>query len=338
MISVKFRFDCIGRVNRLSTKVMGRGDDIITSQRAEMLRVSMQRAVGGVQTILREFSRISFEIDGKVQVDWMLKRVQFYAFELTAKVQNLSGFEAATIDKKIETLNRFFFHEKGFRIQTEENLSSWNNWLFQNTLADRAGAAEPIGILYATLAAKIGINLEVVSARKQASTDPANLFHQSLIFKFLDDLGQARYLDIIQNGKLLRSEDILKLCHCTHEELALLFESVSVESFIAAYVTNLKRLMRSSAAPERLLYLQNLLIAWRPSDLRLLVERAFLHRRLGQLSSAMADLKRYFTFHNRDEAPAEVVDLMTDVEKQLKAQLPPQPQITPPLSPMDPLI
>jgi hypothetical protein len=53
--------------------------------------------------------------------------------------------------------------------------------------------------------------------------------------------------------------------------------------------------------------------------LKFVGERALLHRRLGNFKSSLADLKRYFAFHERAKAPADLVALFDEMMRALES-------------------
>lgn len=294
------------------------GDTNSTAARSELLRVSLLRAVGGLSSLLRELSRISFEIDGQVPIDWMLKRVQFLVYELNAKVR--VGIEHLDPQEKILALNEFFFNEKGFRVGTRDQVENANDWLMQNVLVHRTGSVELISVLYAVLAEKFGLQMEFVEFHR-----PEN--PTCLLLRWMDLDGQARYIDVRRSGHTLTSQEVLEALHLSHlqsKDIGKLLEPKKIDTVMVEYISQLKRRMSVESFGEKLLLLQNLLIAWRPSEIRFLAERAFISKGLGHLNSALSDLKRYFSFQDKERAPEEVVKLYGELSQKLQPDRPPQ--------------
>jgi regulator of sirC expression with transglutaminase-like and TPR domain len=265
------------------------------------LRADVHRAVGGAMNLLRELGRISQQLEKDVQHEWMMKRLAFFAWELAALVPADTSEEA-----RLAILNRFFFKEKAFSCTTDGSRLSnpSGNYQLGRVLLERKGAPSLIAILYAYLAERLDITLELIDLKTVC------------LLKW-SDRGVSRYIDITRSGLVLAGDELLNLLH---EEATgpragadRVLESHSFESYLTGYIRELKAVLVPTSDPQVLLFLQNLLISYQPSQLILLGERALLHRRLGNFKSALNDLKRYFAFHDRASAPAELIKLYEDL-------------------------
>jgi regulator of sirC expression with transglutaminase-like and TPR domain len=272
----------------------------------ERRHADAQRAVGGCHTLIREISRISAEIDPLVPADWMIKRSLFFAYELVSRVE---GREAER--DRLALLNKFIFEEKRFEClcDTGKLREPWEAYLFNSVLVKRAGAPTVLALLYAFLADRIGVKLEFVDLKPTC-------------FLKWTDQGRSRFIDITRSGSTLSSDELIETLHTRFQMPTFgnagLLETFSFESYLADYLTALKTVMITKNDPEQMLFLQNTLIAYQPSNLHLLAERAILHRRVGNFKSALADLKRFFAFHEREKASAELVKLHDDLVKLLE--------------------
>lgn len=245
------------------------------------------------QQLLNEMSRVSHHLDPETPSEWMIKRVQFFAYEL----QTFIGGSRLTPAEKLSTLNRFFFEEKKFRCITEKNVDALR---LNRVLTSRIGMPLVLELLYACLAEGIGLNVEFVDL-------------QPICFLKWRHDGQARYIDISRNGATLTNEELIETLHSRFRMTSIpptcVLEECSIETFASDYVKSLKENFDVATDGETVLYLHNTLISYQPSNLQLLGERALLNRRLGHLKSALADLKRYFAFHDRSRASEELVKL-----------------------------
>ena len=264
---------------------------------AERLHADVHRAVGGSLNLIRELARISQELDPSVPGEWLIKRALFYSYELHAIIKD----EFSARDRLI-ALNEFFFENKNFRCHSDlKSLSDASDaYRLSRVFALRAGAPSVMALLYSFLAERIGLNLEVVNCR------PA------CFLKWVDD-GHSRYVDLARFGATLGSDELIEVLHTHYQmttvSLTQILEPVSFDRLLSSYIAELKSAFAPHNDHAKLLFLQNALIAYQPSNLQLIAERASLHRRLGHFKSALSDLKRYFAFNERDRAPQELVKM-----------------------------
>lgn len=295
----------------------------------ERFHADVTRAVGGTLNLLRELSRVAQEFDASTPAEWLIKRTLFFAYELQSEIpKDLSERE------RLLFLNRFFFEQKRFQCQTGplgtlspsgelENTSSPDpseEFRLSSVLTSRRGSPVVLSLLYAFLAERIGVALEFVD------------FRPAWFLRWKEN-GRSRYIDVSRGGATLSSDELIEVLHFRYQLEAkskgdALFEPISFEKFIVAYLSDLKSTLikniganfgtnktAESAAPEKLLFLQNLLIAYQPSNIQRLAERALIYRRLGNFKSALQDLKRYFAFNDREKSSPELQRLHDDLVK-----------------------
>lgn len=266
---------------------------------SDRLRADVHKAVGGTHNLMREVCRISTRLEPPLAYERILKRTQFLAYEFQAVTDMKSSEEARLLQ-----LNHFFFEDKEFHCLPQTECDPATSYLINHVLTRRAGAPILLALLYAFLAESVDIKLDFVDL------DPT-------CFLRWNDNGRSRFIDITRKGRTLTNEELLETLHSRFKMLSLshtsLLESRAFESFITDYVIALKRTVDPIHEPERMLFLQNTLIAYQPSELPLVGERAFLHRRLGNFKLALADLKRYFAFHDRARAPIDLVRLYDEM-------------------------
>lgn len=275
---------------------------------ANRLKADMNRAVGGPLNFLRELSRVSHRMDETVPAEWMVKRVQFFAYELQVLIRPGSPER----DRLVE-LNRFFFDAKRFQCIAEPLRLAQPSaaYALNRVLATRSGAATVLAMIYSYLAERIGLTLEFVDLKPTC-------------FLKWNDGGRSRFIDIIRGGSTLSSDELIEMLQTRFQMTTFcntsLLETYSFETYWTEYLADFRTSCLPDCDPEKLLFLQNTLIAYQPSNLQLLGERALLHRRLGNFKSALADLKRYFAFHERDKAPPELVRLHEELVQLLDRQ------------------
>lgn len=271
----------------------------------ERLSADVHRAVGGTLNLIREVSRLSHGLDPEMPAEWMIKRTQFFAYELIASL-SVRTAEPLSDDlserDRLAALNRFLFNVKNFKCLVEmANLSRPSDaFRLSRVLAAREGSPMILSLLYAFLAEKIGIQLEFVD------------FNPAWFLRWNDN-GRSRYIDVTRGGVTLSSDELIELMQTRYKMTASadgLLEPMTFERFLMEYIRDVKStLSGADRDPKILLFLQNSLIAYQPSNLQLLADRAILHRRLGNFKSALSDLKRFFAFHERERCSPEIVRL-----------------------------
>lgn len=256
--------------------------------------------------MLQEMSTIGAQIEASVHRDWVVKRVQFFAYELRSHTPS-----HASPTKLCELLNHYFFNEKGFVAvaRLQELPDTAPALLLHRVLASRAGAPAVLSLIYSFLACQIGLRLEFVDLRP------------TCFLKFIDN-GMSRFIDLTRQGRVLSSDDLLESLQTRYHLEAVppsaLLDHVPSERFMTDYLLSLKVAYARRGEPEALLLIQNALMAHQPASLQLLGERAILHRRLGHFKNALTDLKRYFSFSDREHAPAEIVRLYDELVTMLE--------------------
>lgn len=272
------------------------------------LHADVQKAVGGGLNLIRELARVSYHLDPSVHPDWLVKRIKFFAYELQSQLDSTH-----TNRERLNRLNTFFFTQKKFRCLTELSSLAEPSEAFalNHVLAHRAGSPNVLALIYSYLAEKIGVQLEFVDLK------PACFLKWS-------DHGRSRFIDIIRTGTTLSSDELIGMLHTRFEMTSLnntsLLETYPFESYLTDYLLDLKTSLAPQDDPEKLLFLQNILVAYQPSNLQLLAERAVLNRRVGHFKSALSDLKRFFVFYDREKAPLELVQLHDDLVQVLERQ------------------
>lgn len=281
----------------------------------ERLHADVHRAVGGTLNLVREVSRLSYELDPEMPIDWMIKRTQFFAYELQALVD-----ESWSERDRLSYLNRFLFDAKCFKCVNEIGHLNRPSDAFRmsRVLAARAGAPMMLALIYSFLAEKIGVRLEFVD------------FNPAWFLRWNEN-GRSRYIDVSKRGATLSNDELIDILQTrykmsTEASTEGLLEPLTFERFLVEYIEDLKSTLSGyDLEPEKLLYLQNALIAYQPSNLHLLAERAGFHRKLGNFKSALADLKRYFAFHDREKCSSELNQLHDELVALIDRTPPPPP-------------
>lgn len=231
----------------------------------------------------------------------MVKRVQFLSYELLTLVADTED-----VSEKLRILNHYFFTTHRFRCIQDPTRAEHPADAFRldRVLGSRSGAPVLLELIYAFLAERIGLILDFVDLKPTC-------------FLRLNENGHSRYIDITRGGTLLTSDELIETLHTRFQMRSFshgtVLEACTFENFISDYVSFLKLSYDIGHEPEIHLFLQDVLISYQPSNLQLVGERALLHRRLGNFKNALADLKRYFAFHDKSKAPAELTKLYDEL-------------------------
>ena len=265
----------------------------------DRLHADVQRAVGGALNLIRELSLVSFHFHPAVEAEWLVKRIKFLSYDLRSLIK------AENEAERLAVLNRFFFETCGFQCVSRDVgsvLSGERAGAFQlhRVLITRKGAPTVVALLYSYLAESIGVTLEFIDLKP------------SCFLKWSTD-GKSRFIDMTRAGSIISKDELIASMHTRFSRpefsCTTLLDIYSFDSYLCDYLLNLRESLDVSVDPEHLLFLQNLLISYQPSNLHLVGERAVLHRRIGNFKSALADLKRYFAFNDKLNAPVELIRL-----------------------------
>jgi regulator of sirC expression with transglutaminase-like and TPR domain len=272
-----------------------------------------------IKTLL-EVCRISNHLDPEISAEWMMRRVQFFAYELQASLVPILNVSPLDDSQKLAHLNQYFFNAKQFRCATDKEL---NHLRLSRVLQTRVGTPMMLELLYAYFAEKIGICLQFVDLRPIC------------LLKWRNGR-QTRYIDISRGGALLSSSELIETLQSRFSfnnsssstfqanQNEKLLEDCSEELFTTEYVTHIKNMIDQlgdlRGRSETALFLQNALISYQPDDVRLVGERALIHRRLGNFKSALSDLKRYFAFHDRKRSSPELIRVHDELMQLLEGR------------------
>jgi regulator of sirC expression with transglutaminase-like and TPR domain len=258
--------------------------------------------------MLKEMSFVGSQLEQGISADWVTKRIQFMSYELRAEAPS----QASAFDL-CHTLNTYFFGVKEFATLSPRSTEkeSFQSLLLHRVLSSRVGSPVVLSVIYSYLGAQVGLKLEFVDLRP------------TCFLKFMVD-GVSHYIDLGARGRVLSSGEMLDLLHDRFHMTAIpreaLLEPVSVARFMTEYLSMLKSEYVRRAELDGLLMIQNALLGHQPSSLSLLAERALLYRRLGHFKQALADLKRYFSFHEKETAPIEVLSVFNELTELVERQ------------------
>lgn len=278
---------------------------------------------------LREFARVS---NPDADLD---RRLKFFRWEVVSRVESAAQDYArleSSPEQELAVLNSVFFRDLGFRKER-------GYFGLDSVLAKRMAPPALLAMLFAWVAEIFFRELK----RQHVACDPNRVcYFQRIDLVFgtptnvvratpwpTHDFGHVILMDLDNRGV------------CVANEIWCAWAEKSANGFLAKNMTealisaltelfiNLDLKVKESAAERvtgdaqilehihRQLSILDLIIALQPSETKRLADRAVLKTRLGHRQTALHDLKRFFAFHEKADAPAEIVTLFESLNKTL---------------------
>lgn len=224
-------------------------------------------------------------------MEWASRNLNFMTYELMAQAEGLTEAE------RFELLNRYYFKTKGFQVlQLTPQEAQERHLLLKPVLESRAGAPLAIALIYLHFAAHLDLPAYLIQLRNH------------FLLKWVRG-GHSSYIDLCNEGRLVSEEELVQIVARTNE-LSSGVETLSIlpnrKTFLR-YTEDLLRVYERLQAFERLYAIYNVILKVEPQNSRIIGRRALLCRQMGLDKEALADLKRYFSFVDRSQAPAEMI-------------------------------
>lgn len=255
------------------------------SQWGENSAVSMARVLCKASSLLER------NIDEEV----LTKRLQFLIYDLNEHCADLTG-----ADQLFEGLREFFFEKKGYRCTSEHHHHTPEH-LCSNLISQGHGHIEVLAALFCTLGQGMNLPLQVLAVNP---------------LRYVRLATAPTVFDLGRGGQQLSPQDLIEVLQ-THSPLDPLADRTYLEplELMVVYLTHLKGCCAEDLHLQ--LSLLNLLLELCPQKIQLYGERARAYYELGEHTLAKADLKRYFSFKDRENGPADLVGLLTELEASL---------------------
>ncbi len=243
-------------------------------------------------SMARVLCRANSLLDPAVDEDIIYKRLQFLSYELKEHCTNVSEPE-----QLLEALLEFFFEIKSYNCsahhQTLDHLAS-------TLISTRRAHMEVVTTVFCTLAYEVQLPLQILAVKPMRFV---RLASSPVVF----DLGQG--------GRRLSSQDLIEVLQ-NHEPLETHNQSAYLDTAeaLVRYLTHLKECPPCAGNLSLQLALQTQLIELCPHRVGLYGERALTHYQLGKDQEASKDLKRYFSFQDKEQGPSELLDLMAKLQ------------------------
>lgn len=237
--------------------------------------------------------------------DQLLRELNFMAFEVQHRTLNLND------EGKIKELNRYFFCDKGFAICNQQELLNERSWQLIKVLSLKRGSGLMISLIYLHLANQLELPFFMVFG------------HDYSLVKWVGD-SKNYFLDLRRSGLPLNDEQmvahasIIQTTQPTNDQRRA-FEILPNRQIFLEYASSMGQIFKDLRDLNRLHTCLNAQILIVDDDLDLVAARALLRKNLGLVKEALSDLKRYFSFIDRHQAPIELQEAFRDlsyIEKQ----------------------
>jgi hypothetical protein len=191
-------------------------------------------------------------------------------------------------DESIQRLKKRFqfwtFEIKASHLENlspKERLLYLRRFLFEDKARVLKKSIAPqilMGLAMQNFAQLTGINLSFV------------LLGQHLTLKTEID-GECQYISLDDDGRLLDTQEVLDLIFDFGK-----IRRIDFSDLLLAYLEFLQKQLDPRNATNQMLRICDLILSLKTADPKTLLRRAYLHKELGQISEALADLKRYLNF------------------------------------------
>lgn len=227
--------------------------------------------------------------------DQSQRTINFMCYELQARCQEQDE------EQRLATLIDYFFIEKGFQLcPREEHGWGESDLLLKNALQNRKGAAIAIAPLFLHLASQLDLPIYLVE------------LNHYCILKWVR-ARRSCFVDLSADGKEISDGRLLDLLNrnCTAGSGGKpgstdTLEILPSRAVFLRYAEELSNYYRRTNDLNRLLTAYNTRLVIEPSSLELLAERALLCQKMGYIKEGLQDLKRYFSFVDREHSPLEL--------------------------------
>ena len=231
--------------------------------------------------------------------DQLLRELNFMVFEVQHRTASLAESD------KIKELNRYFFCEKGFAIANAEDQLKDPAWQLIQVLSKKEGSGLMVGLIYLHLANQLDLPLFMVFSP------------QFNLVKWVNPK-KNYFLDLSRKGLPLDEESVVaqisnaQSIPCPDDQKRL-FEILPNRLAFIEYAEALSRIFNRQADLHKQHTTINAQLLIEDDNLDLIAQRALLRKRLGFIKEALSDLRRYFSFIEKNQAPIELQKAFRDL-------------------------
>lgn len=228
----------------------------------------------------------------KENIETCFRQFQFMGFEIHKACEQMNEAE------RFETLRKYIFETKNFQVAlgARKDLTD-RHLLMKSVLDERAGHPLPVVFIMLYMAQFLDIPIALIQAR-----------HHFLL-KWVRS-GKSLYLDIYNECRPLGDQELIQFLNRSSSNL----EVWSAKQLMTQYLELLMNAFESAQELPQLHIVYNLLLQIDDGNTNILGQRALLRQKLGYNREALNDLKRYFSFVERADAPTELQQAWMELE------------------------
>lgn len=224
-------------------------------------------------------------------MEWTTRSMNFMTYDLMAQSEGLGEID------RYRLLNEYYFERKGFQIlQMRPQESQERHLLLHPVLENRSGMPIIIALIYLHFAAHLDLPIHLIHLRNH------------YLLKWIRG-DHACYIDLCSEGRLVSEEELMNIVTKSTDTPSApqTLSVLSNRKTFLRYLEDLVKIYERLESPQRLHAAFNVILKVEPQNSRVIGRRALLRHKLGQDKDALADLKRYFSFVDRAQAPVEML-------------------------------
>lgn len=196
--------------------------------------------------------------------------------------------------------NSIFFQAYEFRTVDDKDLNG-THLLLSEVLYHRTGHPLCVSLIFIYLAQELGENLSFVPLAKHC------------IIKRVKNK-KCYFHDLCQNGKELDNVSLVKVINNSSDRPnnsnggagSQPFKTLDAYEMVTLYLNELHKMLRKENQFEKLNAALSLSYNLEPQKHDYLAQRALVRRAMGLTQEAIEDLKRYFAFNEKSQAPSQL--------------------------------
>ncbi len=278
------------------------------SQRARAAtQIAIWTQIGSWEGPLREYAIAATTNATERSTSDLDRRLKFFRWEVSALIDRKVLDVKETGQTHVDLLNEIFFEDLGFRRQSGPAA-------LETVIAKRLAPPALLSMLYGWVAELFNSSCQAFDVRTQFARIEIVHGVPSEVVRLipLNDDGRIQLLDLQAEGKHVSDETWAQWCERAPKGFS---RKTFAEALIAALIELFGSLDRDRNL-ENLLHQLSILdtiIALQPSETSRWADRAVLNSRLGNRPRALDDLKRFFAFHEKEQAPPALLSLYEDL-------------------------
>ncbi len=224
---------------------------------------------------------LSWEEQGRNNVQTGLAQIDALANELRARLN-----EGRTPSQRVSILNRYLFHEIGFRGNTKNYYDPRNSFL-DEVLNSHVGIPITLSVITLEIGWRLNLPFSGVAL-------PGHF-----LIRYTTPQ-EAFYIDPFNRGRLWSYDDCIRQIQTTYTQnddalIQTILQPPSRRAILIRILRNLKHIYTANRNFPRALATVDRIILLAPGTAEEIRDRALIHSRLGHKHSALEDLEHYAT-------------------------------------------